>query len=340
MKFKIKIALIAIFIFLLLLILFPHIIYDKFIWKYFIGPLEADAVGHPVKRDGVIAKEGYTIVSEIFYGIFLIIFIYLFYLFFEKYGINVDFKFILSSLPFVLYGAIARVIEDANIITPPLSYFFISPLIYAQVGILFFLSLFLKKRFGILLLILNLVPLFLLSFLVSFIFAISSILSYYMYKKSEKDYNSSLFFLGMPFFSTSIIILFIHVLPTHYEILIALCIALVISFIIYITKTIYSNKINLSVIFSHMLDAFTTYFAVVNPLGFDIEYGEKHPLPDFLMKNFYGVGYPLLKLVVVMGIIYAIDDLKKNLKNTIKFFMFFLGLSPAVRDLLRIMLGI
>ncbi|HDN51261.1 MAG TPA: DUF63 family protein, partial [Thermoplasmatales archaeon] len=33
-------------------------------------------------------------------------------------------------------------------------------------------------------------------------------------------------------------------------------------------------------------------------------------------------------------------DLKENLKNIIKFFVLFLGLSPGLRDLLRIMIGV
>ena len=58
------------------------------------------------------------------------------------------------------------------------------------------------------------------------------------------------------------------------------------------------------------------------------------------MKNAYGIGFPAVKFLVVVGVIYAIDDLKPNLKNIIKFFVLFLGLSPGLRDVLRIFIGV
>jgi uncharacterized membrane protein len=134
---------------------------------------------------------------------------------------------------------------------------------------------------------------------------------------------------------------------SHFDtrILIAPLLAFIITLVIYFLSNqfksdILSDKVNNLLIFGHMIDGMTTYFAVVDPLNFGITYGEKHPLPDWLLKNLYGVGYPLLKLLVVIGVLYAIVDLKDNLKNIVKFFILFLGLSPGLRDLLRTLIGV
>jgi len=351
-------------IFFVALALFPNIVYDRFIWKYFVGPIIADATGHPVEYHGVRVREGYTIVSEIVYGITLVIFIYLLYLFFEKFDIKIDFKFILASLPFILYGSVARVLEDAGTFGKPLSYLFISPLIYAQIGILFMLSLFYgirfhdKKTFIYSLILKNIIYiatyyLILIKYCIytlhPLFFALLSIITFAIYNKfQKKDYIASLFSFGFLLLATSSLIL------AHFSIdkgdmdariLIAPLAAFLITLLIYLlakyaTHSLFTEKLNLLLIFSHMLDGMTTYFAVVDPFHFGIKYGEKHPLPDYLMKNFYGIGYPLLKLFVILGIIYVIDDLNPRLKNTIKFFILFLGLSPGLRDLLRILIGV
>lgn len=350
--------------FIIAFILFPHVIYDKFIWKYFVGPIIADAKGEPVSHHGIEAYEGYTIISEFFYGIGLIIFVYITYLLFEKYGIKVNYKFILSSLPFIIYGSIVRVLEDAGNFDEPLSYFFISPVIYIQVGTLFFTSIFYGLRFKnnrtfiFSLVIINVAYSILYIFLFSkyckydlhpLAFLLLTFISFLIYYKfKEKNYNASLFSFGI-LSLTSSFYLFICASITKnyvdYRILLSLLISFAISILLYFPSKhfkidLLKNKINISLIFSHALDALTTYFAVIDPLHFGIKYGEKHPLPDFLMKRFYGISYPMIKILVVLGIIYAIDDLKENLKNTIKFFILFLGLSPGLRDLLRIMLGI
>jgi len=108
----------------------------------------------------------------------------------------------------------------------------------------------------------------------------------------------------------------------------------------------YASILNLSLIFAHMIDGWTSYFAVVDPFHMGLSYGEKHPLPLLLMQKF-GLSYPIIKFVVIIAIIYAMDIyLKEELKekltlaNLIKFFILILGLAPGLRDMLRIAMGI
>ncbi len=353
-------ALALLLIFILALIIFPHEVYDNFIWKYFVGPVVADATGKPVQHNGVWAYEGYSPVSEIIYGIFLVIFIYLTHLLFERKGIEVNLKFILFSTPFILYGSTARVMEDAAIIPKPLAYFFISPVIYIQIGTLFVFSLLYGihfrglKKFVILMAMANILYTIIFFLFLSspaihpLIFLLLSLISIWIYKRQGNDYLSSMFSMGFLCLSSSLLSLLLFLLKNghlFYAILLSPLLAFLVSLLMYaggikFNIALLKDKINSLLIFGHMLDGITTYFAIVNPFSWNITYGEKHPLPDFLMKNFYGIGYPILKLLVILGVIYVVDDLKENLKNTIKFFILFLGLSPGMRDLLRILLGV
>lgn len=350
--------------FIIALISFPHVFYDQFLWKYFIGPVIADASGHSVSYHGVRAYEGYTVFSEIVYGAILVFFIYILYRIFERLKLVADMRFILSTVPFILYGGIARVIEDAGILKEPLSYLFISPIIYLQIGLLFVLAFVFglkttdTRKFIYSMIVSNV------AFLIIYIttlqnycthslhplaLATFSILVTLIYHKSRRrDYTTSLFCYGLLSLLAALYVLAVYSGNKQYlewRILLGPLAAIIITGIIYLASRklgfkLLTDKINNVIVFCHMLDGMTSYFAVVNPFRWNITYGEKHPLPDYLMKNAYGVGFPLLKLFVVVGVIFAIDDLKPNLKNLIKFAMLFLGLSPGLRDVVRIFIGV
>lgn len=134
--------------------LFPERFYDQFIWKYFWGPIVADAHGvSQVGRFGgktfipsagvdgsVTAEPGYTIISTLTYGAILV---------FALIGARVAFQYIeydfsketvLSFVPLMFFGGLIRVAEDLNvfvyistdkfIIPFPYSSLVISPIIY------------------------------------------------------------------------------------------------------------------------------------------------------------------------------------------------------------------
>lgn len=130
----------------------PTLIYDQWIWKYYWGPVVSDAAGYPVTYNGITAYEGYTYVSEITYGILLLISIYAVYQLLKKLKIKVDWRFCLALLPYIIYGPVTRVLEDAEYFTEPIVYWFISPLIYVQIAVtvIFFLLFgwYLQHRFS------------------------------------------------------------------------------------------------------------------------------------------------------------------------------------------------
>jgi uncharacterized membrane protein len=88
-----------------------------------------------------------------------------------------------------------------------------------------------------------------------------------------------------------------------------------------------------------MLDASSTY------VGVDwFGYTEKHVLPNFLidLAGTALVMYPL-KLLILIPVLALIDDALKDepsLKNLTKLALLTLGLAPALRNTIRLTLGI
>ena len=84
--------------------------------------------------NGVEASEGYTIVSELTYGLLVIISLYFIYRFLKNLKIEVNWQFALALLPYIIFGPVARALEDAEYFKEPLVYWFISPLIYVLIA--------------------------------------------------------------------------------------------------------------------------------------------------------------------------------------------------------------
>ena len=125
----------VVFIIIVGCIFAQSLFYDQWIWKYYWGPIVSDAAGHSVSWNGVYANEGYTLVSELTYGIILIIALYAIYKLLKKLEITIDWRFALALMPYILFGPVTRVLEDADYFNEPFVYWFISPLIYLQIAV-------------------------------------------------------------------------------------------------------------------------------------------------------------------------------------------------------------
>ncbi|MFB6085895.1 MAG: DUF63 family protein [Halodesulfurarchaeum sp.] len=146
-------------------VLFPNLVYARFIWQYFWGPVVADAHhataaawngGNPLFFDSVaaaagapgpIAQPGYTVVSEIGYGITLLIALGGVVFLLNRLDFEVKVGLIYPLFPFLLFGGALRVLEDAQnslagsdsaLVPFPWNALLISPLIYFTV---FFITL-------------------------------------------------------------------------------------------------------------------------------------------------------------------------------------------------------
>jgi uncharacterized membrane protein len=150
-------------------LLFRDLVWERFLWQYFWGPVAADGNGAAcaVRSGGgveyvastpgctaseragtIVAYPGYTLVSEIGYILVLLFALVGVYLLLERLEIGDSRELFYALVPFVLFGGALRTIEDAGIaaidagveplIPFPLSAAIISPFIY---GTMFLLTL-------------------------------------------------------------------------------------------------------------------------------------------------------------------------------------------------------
>ena len=119
-------------------ILLPELFWDKFIYRFYWGPVEVDALeSGPIEQsDGYVIDQGYTLISEITYGLVLILALFGIYRLLERFKIQINLKFVVSVLPYFFLGGTLRVLEDAELYREPYVYLFISPLIYFVIGAL------------------------------------------------------------------------------------------------------------------------------------------------------------------------------------------------------------
>jgi len=373
-------------------LLAPTLIYDQWIWKYYWGPVVADASGHSITYHGVTANEGYTILSEITYGVILVCALYGLYKLLKKLEIKIDWYFCLALFPYILFGPITRVLEDTNYFSEPAVYWFISPLIYFQTALYVLIFLFLgyylqkktftqRKTLFILLSVFGLIDVF---YTIIWIFGIHygasiiepsifyalSILAFlpFLYRLIKKQIIT----VNTVIFSGGLLI----VLPCFFLIgrwmtgdqwsvsygmylnvfLLVIGLVALIVFLVYLiawiyrkhdTMKVYKEPLNLSMLAGHLIDGITSYVSIYDPLSMGLpSYIEKHPASNSLMELWPPL-FPIVKFLLIIMVIYVFDIAYKKeltkysrLVNLLKIGIFILGISPGLRDLLRVTMGV
>ena len=371
-------------------LLFPTVFYDQWIWKYYWGPVVSDAAGHSVSSNGVIANEGYTLVSEITYGVILIVALYGIYKLLKKLNVVVDFWFCLALMPYIIFGPVTRVLEDTNYFSEPTVYFFISPFIYFQIAVYALVFLFLgfviqkqsvKKQiiFSVLLFfVFDFVYILLwlgdVSFgllrIDPFVFTVLSVFAFlplvYMFiKKHCCTMNTVLFSGGLLFLLPSLYLVGRWIVGDQWSssagvrfdilLLVVGCVA-AITFCVYLVSkafsknqalAVYRKPLNLLMIAGQLVDGLTSYISIYDPLHMGLPlYEEKHPVSNLLLEVWPPL-FPIMKCLMILMVIAFFDILyKKELKNygrlvnLLKIGIIILGLSPGLRDLLRVVMGV
>ncbi len=315
-------------------VLFPSVFYDNWIWKYYWGPVVADAQGGTAVHNEITAREGYTLLSEITYGVILIFALYGIYKLLKKLKITADWRFALALMPYILFGPVTRVLEDSGYFSEPFVYLFISPLIYLQIAVyaLFFL-----------------------------------LIGYYLEKNIKKQYltvNNVLFFGGLIFLLPTFYLIGSWILGEQWSSstgvrfdvflivigLVSLIVGLVFLFSYLFRKNeklaVYKNPLNLSLLVGHLIDGITSYISIKDPFSMGLSYSEKHPASNVLL-NTWGPLFPIVKFFLIVIVIYVFDVLYKEelkdhltLVNLLKIGILILGFSPGLRDLLRVTIGV
>ena len=371
--------------FLILLIgclVWPSVFWDGFVWRYLWSSTEADAQGHAV--DGF--TEDYNIVSTTFYGIVLAAAVFLIYDAFSKRGIVIGLRYILALVPFVLFGTLARALEDSFYFSLPTAYLFIAPQIYALVGVLVVgLTLLAHKRPRRAWPLLWLpVPFYVLFFVAGYredpvsappllaaitLILVTAVLSYGMMRRHRdgKDIPAFLWPFGFqslaaPLFLAAYWCVFpgawgslagdtVQLHPLQLAIIPAIAASATILLWL-LLKSMGNWKKALSplssglatlVISGHMLDAAATFVAI----GW-YGYGEKHVLADTLIKatGTALVMFPMKALAIGITMYILLvgfkEELQKDrlLKGLLVAALLILGLSPGLRDMFRLVMGV
>ena len=145
-------------------VLRPRLVYDRFLWRYFWGPVVADgegaqcavreggetallgseaACGSATAAGSVVAAPGYTTVSTVSYAAVLLGMLVGVVFLLRRLDLGGDIELFYALFPFVLLGGAMRTVEDAGVaatragveplIPFPVSALLISPFIYGTV---------------------------------------------------------------------------------------------------------------------------------------------------------------------------------------------------------------
>jgi len=275
----------------------------EFINEYYIEP--------------IIYDTGYNPINTISWGIILVICLFAILKLLDVLKIEIDQKFIASLVPFVVSGALLRVVEDAGIVDAPLSYLLITPLIFFLVTGITLLCILLGKviqKYSNI----NLLKQDKTVLVMGSIFAI--IILYQLLQHTTNKVN-----IWVP----------LQILT------LTLIIAVIIG--IFIKKgylEILSKKINFSIMIAHIFDASSTY------VGINMGAREKHVIPALFIDitGTPAVMFVLKFLVIIVALLivrlYIKDEREFELKNLILFTLLVLGLAPGIRNTIRLTIGV
>lgn len=274
----------------------------QFIYTYYI---------HPITHD-----TGYNPVNTITWALLLVLSLLLTLKLLKKLKIDIDKLFIAAVSFYIFAGASLRVMEDAELFSPPISYMLITPLIY-----------------------------FLLFFFCVTILTISVKLSR-SNKIRDYDYKLAFGLIGVIcFFANLTILLGKEALILPWIFFAVLGISSIILIVIYVIAVKFgvsflTEKLNISVLAAHLLDASSSY------IGIDIiGYSGKHVIEGVIVKYTGSAAgmYPL-KLGILVPVLYLLDtrfdEKDRELKNLILLALLVIGLAPSVRNTLRMILGV
>ena len=355
----------------------PRLVWDRFLWHYFWGPVYADATnarcavieggGSPVllgsdaacrtadAGGAIVAEPGYTVVSEIGYAAALIFFLIGVLYLLRYLEVGHQKRFFFALVPFMFFGGALRVVEDANdaalnagidtLLSYPANTLIISPIIYFTV----------------------------------FVFTLAALAATVWLEREGhvEEYERALFGVGVvgTVLTVGFLLWFV---PTQLAgripgvgfypqmSLFVLAASSVLAYGLYRLVEVRLPVVNegtglagLVVLFAHAVDGVANVVAAdwLDPLGIPVEYGSKHPVNRFIvdvteglqsagLSAAIGTSWPFLvvKLVAATAVVYVFDRriFEENPRYAIVLLVAIVavGLGPGTRDMLRATFGI
>ena len=256
--------------------------------------------------DPIHSKSGYNLVQEITYGILLFAMIYIFYKACNILKLEIDYKFALTTVFYTILIALIRAMVDAGIV--PHTYYTVTPGIVVVLGLYYM---------------------------------ISTILTGYIFKNKYYIYSIALALLPTIYFIIIFLKNIVHFEALFYVLSLNVFVYAITIYAIdkirYLKNRLNFDKIDKYAIFSQLTDASATAIGIAV-----YGYWEQHPIPRFFMDMFGAYIMIPLKLLVVLTVLYIINEEvdNKNLRNIIKIAIMTLGLAPGLRDLFRTVMGV
>jgi uncharacterized membrane protein len=357
-------------------LLLPNLVWDGFLWHYFWGPVFADAnnaacavmgssgpellygratCADAVASGAVVAEPGYTLVSEVGYAVALLFFLVGVLYLLQALDVGTDRELFFALVPFMFFGGVLRVVEDANdaaltagidtILSYPLNALIISPVIYFTV---FFLT------------------------VAGLVATVAADRRGYV-----DDWGRALFGIGAVVLLATLGFLLWFVPARLADTvpgagfypqmsLLVLGSSVVLAYAIYEGAERFgpvinegTGRIGLVVIFGHAVDGVANVLAAdwVAELGIPVTYGAKHPVNRFIIETtaslqpesisaVVGTSWPFLvvKLVAATLVVYVFDRqiFEESPRYAILLLVAILavGLGPGTRDMVRAAFGI
>ncbi len=128
-------------LFAILIQINSRIFYDHIVWKYYWGPIAADAAGRAtLSLNGVETHAGYNMVNTLTWALLMGVCIVGIAQILVRFNQPMDARMVIGATAWVVAGSVWHVVEDTDLIEPPLQYVFITPPIYLLFGLFGILS--------------------------------------------------------------------------------------------------------------------------------------------------------------------------------------------------------
>ena len=261
----------------------------------------------------LIYDTGYNPVDTVTYAVILGLSLFGVHKLLNKLNITVNDVFILAVSPYIFVGGSLRVVEDAGLVSAPWKYLLITPLIF---------------------------------FLIFFVCTGALVISIGITKLISIKYYWPFGIIGTTWGIINVALLYLNSTTFNVTVpIVVFSVGLGLAVLVYsIAKKfdvkLFKNRVNVLILDSQLLDATATAFGITF-----LPYAEKHVLPSFLIAETGTafIMYPL-KLFVIIPALYIVDRYLKgeseNLIGLVKLAILTVGLAPAIRDIMRMTLGI
>ncbi len=266
--------------------------------------------------EGIINDTSYNHFDMITYVIILFAGVFAVLKLLNKLRIKVDEEFVIATIPYIFMGSVFRVIEDADLLKPPVKYFFITPLIFFVIFAICFGILLLTRYFEKLGKIKNYIYVYAIAGVILSLAGVAILIF-----NSSSDWNLNILVYSLvPAIGLTEIVR--RISPA-------------------IGMTYLRSRMYSFAIFSFLLDSLTTYIGV-DLLG----YTNKHPFSSFL-TSIFGTGAVLIPLSLILVLVIVLllekdsrDDKDKGEKYILALTLIVLGFSMGARNLLAMVFGV